>query len=147
MKKSNFWCGLISAVLGAGLILAGFLRETALSSLICGAGGGLLGSGAAQLLRYQKWSRPENAAAYRERLEQEQIDLRDERKTMLRDRSGRYAYLLGMLVCAVSIPVFFVLWKLEILENTRPVVLFLGAYLLFQWIAGILFYRWLAEKY
>ncbi len=147
MKKSNFWLGLISALLGIALFLAGLLWDTALSSLICGTGGGLLGSGTLRLLRYRKWSRPESAAAYRERLEQEQIDMRDERKAMLRDRSGRYAYLLGLLVCCLSILVFSVLGSLEIVENARLTVLFLGAYLLFQWVAGIFFYRRLAEKY
>lgn len=147
MKKSNFWSGLISALLGAVLLLTGLLWDTALSSLLCGAGGGLLGSGVLQLLRYRKWSTPANAAAYQERLEQEQIDLRDERKTMLRDRSGRYAYLLGLLACCLSMLVFSVLGALEIVENARLIVLFLGAYLLFQWVAGVFFYRRLAEKY
>jgi hypothetical protein len=107
----------------------------------------MLGSGAMQLVRYRKWTRPENAEAYRAKLEEEQIDLRDERKAMLRDRSGRYAWLLGMGLCALSIMAFGVLGALEIVENARMVILLLAVYLLVQYGAGVFFYRRLSKKY
>lgn len=147
MKKSNFWSGLIYALLGLAFLLAGLLWETRLSSLSVGFGAGMLSSGLMQLVRYRKWTRPENRETYRERLEQEQIELRDERKTMLRDRSGRYAWLLGMALCGVSIVVFGVLNALELVENARLMVLFLAAYLLVQYGAGVWFYRRLCKKY
>lgn len=147
MKKSNFWSGLVYALLGLALLLAGLLRETRLSSLIVGFGAGMLSSGAVQLVRYRRWTRPENRDAYRERLEAEQIELRDERKAMLRDRAGRYAWLLGMALCALSIVVFGVLGALEIVENARTIILFLGAYFVVQYGAGAYFYRRLEKKY
>ena len=147
MKKSNFWCGLTYALLGLTFLLAGLLWETRLSSLSVGFGAGMLGSGVTQLARYRKWTRPENAETYRERLEEEQIELRDERKAMLRDRSGRYAWLLGMLLCALSILVFGVLGALEIVENSRMMILFLAAYFIVQYGAGVFFYRRLEKKY
>lgn len=147
MKKSNFWCGLIYVFFGLIFLLAGLLWETRLSSLSVGFGAGMLGSGVIQLIRYWKSTRPENADAYRAKLEEEQINLRDERKSMLRDRSGRYAWLLGMLLCVLSILVFSVLGALEIVENARLTILFLAAYLLVQYGAGIYFYRRLEKKY
>lgn len=149
MKKSNLWCALAYALLGLAILLAGLVWETRLSSLMVGFGAGLLGSGAMQLVRYRKWTRPENADTYRERLEQEQIDLRDERKNMLRDRSGRYAYVFGLMLCAVSILTFHLLEALGIVEETaaRLVVLYLAAYLIIQYIAGFTVYRWLSKKY
>lgn len=147
MKKSNFWCGLIYAFLGLAFLLAGLLWETRLSSLSVGFGAGMLSSGIVQLVRYRKWTRPENRETYRERLEQEQIELRDERKTMLRDRSGRYAWFFGMALCAVSIVIFGVLNALDVVENARLMVLFLAAYLLIQYGAGVFFYRRLSRKY
>ena len=147
MKKSNFWCGLAYALLGLVFLLAGLLWETRLSSLSVGFGAGMLSSGVLQLVRYRKWTRPENAEAYRAKLEEEQIDLRDERKAMLRDRSGRYAWLLGMGLCALSIMVFGVLGALEIVENARMVILLLAVYLLVQYGAGVFFYRRLSKKY
>lgn len=147
MKKSNFWSGLVYTLLGLAFLSAGLLWETRLSSLCVGFGAGMLSSGAMQLIRYQKWTRPENREAYRERQEQEQIELRDERKAMLRDRSGRYAWLLGMALCALSIVVFGVLGALEIVENARLIILFLAAYLIVQYGAGVYFYRRLEKKY
>ena len=147
MKKSNFWSGLVYALLGLAFLLAGLMWETRLSSLFVGFGAGMLSSGAVQLVRYRKWTRPENRDAYRERLEAEQIELRDERKAMLRDRAGRYAWLLGMVLCALSIVVFGVLGALEIVENARTIILFLGAYFVVQYGAGVYFYRRLEKKY
>lgn len=147
MKKSNFWSGLVYALLGLAFLLAGLMWETRLSSLCVGFGAGMLSSGAVQLVRYRKWTRPENRDAYRERLEAEQIELRDERKAMLRDRAGRYAWLLGMALCALSIVVFGVLGALEIVENARTIILFLGAYFVVQYGAGVYFYRRLEKKY
>lgn len=147
MKKSNLWSGLAYVLLGLAFLLAGLLWETRLSSLGVGFGAGMLSSGVVQLVRYRKWTRPENREAYRERLEAEQIELRDERKTMLRDRAGRYAWLLGMALCALSIVVFGVLGMLEIVENTRIMVLFLAAYFIVQYGAGVYFYRRLEKKY
>lgn len=147
MKKSNFWSGLVYALLGLAFLLAGLMWETRLSSLCVGFGAGMLSSGAVQLVRYRRWTRPENRDAYRERLEAEQIELRDERKAMLRDRAGRYAWLLGMALCALSIVVFGVLGALEIVENARTIILFLGAYFVVQYGAGAYFYRRLEKKY
>lgn len=147
MKKSNLWSGLTYTLLGLVFLLAGLVWETRLSSLSVGFGAGMLSSGIVQLVRYRKWTRPENREAYQEKLEAEQIDLRDERKTMLRDRAGRYAWLLGMGLCALSIVVFGVLGALEIVENARLMILFLAAYLLVQYGAGVYFYRRLSKKY
>lgn len=147
MKKSNLWSGLAYVLLGLAFLLAGLLWETRLSSLSVGFGAGMLSSGVVQLARYRKWTRPENREAYRERLEAERIELRDERKSMLRDRAGRYAWLLGMVLCALSIVVFGVLGALEIVENARMIILFLGAYFVVQYGAGVYFYRRLEKKY
>lgn len=147
MKKSNFWSGLVYVLLGLVFLLAGLVWETRLSSLCVGFGAGMLGSGIMQLVRYRKWTRPENREAYREKLEEEQIELRDERKTMLRDRSGRYAWLLGMGLCALSIVVFGVLGALEILENARIMVLYLAVSLIVQYGAGAYFYWRLSKRY
>lgn len=149
MKKSNFYSGLISTVLGAALVVLGILRNAQLSGLMCGLGGALLGPGLVQLWKYRKWTRPENAETYRKRLEQEQIDLRDERKNMLRDKAGRYAYVLGLMLSAVSILIFYLLEDLDVVDafTARLIVAYLGAYLLVQYAAGLLIYRRLSAKY
>lgn len=146
MKKSNLWWALGTAAAGVAFFLAGLLWETRLSPVLCGIGGGWFFNGLVQLRRYAKWTRPENAEAYRARLEQEQIDLHDERKEMLRNKSGRYAYLLGLAVCCIAIFLFSILGILGVLEGYRPVILFLGAYVVFQYAAGVVIYRRLERR-
>ena len=103
MKKSNLWVGLTELVLGLAALAAAFLWvEGPLGSLLCGLGGGLLGSGGNLVWKYWKWTRPQNAERYREKLEQEEIDLRDERKKLLRCKAGLYAYQLGLAVCCLA---------------------------------------------
>lgn len=88
-----------------------------------------------------------NKERYEQRLENERIEQHDELKTKIRDRAGRYAYILGLLVISFSILVFGILGALDVIANTRIIVLYLGAYLLFQVIAGIVIFNMLMKKY
>ena len=147
MKKSNLWCGLGFIAGGLACALCALLWETALSSLLCGFAGALIAPGTAQVLRYRKWSRPENAEAYREKLEQEAIELRDERKELLRNKSGRYAYVLGLALCSASILAFSILGALGVVAEHRLIVLFLSGFLMVQLLSGWWFDRLLSRKY
>lgn len=146
MKKSNLWWALGTTAVGVMLFLAGLVWENRLSAILCGIGGGWVFNGLAQLWRYVKWTRPENAQAYRRRIEQEQIDLHDERKEMLRNKSGRYAYVLGLILCCLSVLIFSILHILGALKDGLVFVLFLTGYLIVQYAAGILIYRRLEQK-
>ncbi|MCX4371802.1 MAG: hypothetical protein OSJ58_08200, partial [Dysosmobacter sp.] len=81
--------------------------------------------------------------------EEEQIELRDERKEMLRNKSGHMAYTLGLLAAAVSTSAFSILGKLGIVEESasRLLILFLAGYMVFQILAGWVLYRLLDKKY
>lgn len=65
---------------------------------------------------------------------------------MLRNKSGRYACLLGLFLCCLSILVFSILHILGILENGFVIVLFLTAYLAVQYVAGAVIYRRLDQS-
>lgn len=148
MKKSDLWVGIAMIVVGLACLAAVFLN-TPVSSLFGGLFGAFTVPGVMQIYKYRKYTSPKHAAEYRERLEQEQIDLRDERKEMLRNKSGRYAYLLGLVLTAASILVFFALEMLNVIgESTgRLITIFLGGFLLVQYAAGLVIYRLLARKY
>lgn len=149
MKKRDLWTGVVFVLIGLGCLAAALLWETPLGSLLCGFCGAFAAPGAVQIYKYVKWTNPRNAPVYRERLEQEQIELRDERKSMLRDKSGRYAYVLGLLALAAAILVLYVLQAFEVLgyAEARLMILFLAGYLLFQFFAGIIIYKLLDAKY
>ncbi len=147
MKKSDLWSGVAMILAGTACLAAALICDTALDSLLCGFFGGLAVPGAVQVCRYVRWTRPGNAPRYRERLEQESIDLEDERKEMLHNRAGRSAYLLGMLVTAGAILAFSVLGQLGVVADSLPTVLFLTGYLVLEYAAGIVFYRRLERRY
>ena len=72
MKKSDFWCGVGFVLIGLACGLAALRWDTPLGSLLCGFSFALLAPGVLMIWKYRKWSRPENAAAYQDKLEQEQ---------------------------------------------------------------------------
>jgi len=149
MKKRDLWAGVGLTAAGILCLLAALLWDTPLDSLLCGFFGAFTVPGVTQIGKYVKWSRPKNAPIYQEKLERERIELRDERKSMLRDKAGRYAYILGLLLTAVSIVVFNVLEKLGVIGGAEGglMVLFLAGFLIIQYIAGLLFYRMLEKRY
>ncbi len=147
MKKRDLWSGVGMIAAGIIFLLAALLLETPLDGLFWGFFGAFTGPGVVQILKYAKWTRPENVPVYQELLEQEKINLRDERLSMLRDRSGRYAYVFGLAVLTAAVFVFSILGMLGIIGKAegRLVTLFLAFNLIVQYLAGIVFY-WMLEK-
>ena len=146
MKKSQLINGVIYTVLGLAVLLIAIFTDTEIS-ILYGIGGALTGPGIAMIARYFYWSSPKNRQRYEERLENERIEMNDELKQKLRDRSGRYAYVLGLVTVSLSIFVIGILDSLGLIGNSRPMVLYLGAYLIFQVIAEIVIFNRLLKKY
>ena len=68
-------------------------------------------------------------------------------KSKLRDKSGRYAYAIGLMTVSISIIIFSLLGQLEIIDNSRLIVLYLSGYLVFQIVIGIVIFKQLLKKY
>ena len=68
---------------------------------------------------------------------------------MLRNRSGRYAYILGLMLTAVSIVIVSILGKMEVIgeEAAQLLTICLAIFLIVQYIAGLVIYRLLSRKY
>ncbi len=149
MKKSYLWSGLGMIAGGILFLLAALLLDTPLDSLFCGFFGAFTGPGVMQVYKYVRWTKLETPDSYQRHLEEEQIELRDERKSMLRDRSGRYAYILGLLAVALALLVFSVLDAFGVVEEDTAslMILFLAGYAVFQLVAGWVIYRWLEKRY
>ena len=88
-KKFGFlWLGIGAALFLAGLLLG----ETEYGSYISGFGGGLMGVGAARLLRVRRLSRdPEKAADY-------EASLRDERTAYVANKARSMAFFISIYV-------------------------------------------------
>jgi len=147
MKKSRLITGGLYALFGVACLVIALLTETKLDGMLWGFVGAGIGPGIMMMGQYLYWSAPKNKERYEERLENERIEMHDELKTKVRDKAGRYAFLLGLLATCIAILVFGILGALEIIENTRVILLYLGGYLLFQEFAGIIIFRKLMEKY
>lgn len=147
MKKGNLLTGIFYVLFGAACLTAALLMESKVEGILWGlAGAGIL-PGIMMICKYFYWSSPKNKARYEERLENERIEQHDELKTKIRDKAGRYTYSLGLMVVSFSILVFGVLGTLGIVESTRMIILYLGGYLLFQVIAGMIIFNKLMKKY
>lgn len=85
--------GILWLSIGVALFLAGLLLgETEYGSYISGFGGGLMGVGAARLLRVRRLSRdPEKAADY-------EASLRDERTAYVANKARSMAFFISIYV-------------------------------------------------
>lgn len=147
MKKSNLMVGIVYILVGvACLVLALFFNINLNDLLFWFAGAGII-PGLIMVVQYFYWTFPKNKARYAERLENQNIELQDERKQKLRDKSGRYAYILGLAVISLSIVIISILGPLELISNYRFMVIFLYIYFIFQLIIGIIIFNYLNNKY
>ena len=147
MKKSNLIVGILYLIAGIACLLAALFTESKLNSLLFGFSGAGIGPGLLMICKYFYWTSPKNRGRYQERLENERIELHDELKEKVRDKSGRYAYVLGLFVISISMVVFSVLGALEIIDHSRMIVLYLGGYMIFQIVAGIVIFNRIIKKY
>jgi len=146
MKKNNLYIGLIYMVIGATCLVFALNIESSLGSILCGfAGAGLIG-GLSLIWKYYYWASPKRKEIYEAKLEEEQINLKDELKESLRNRSGRIAYIITFLVISLSIVTFSIIGSLGFLD-TKLLVLYLSILWIFMYIVGIIAFRILMKKY
>lgn len=66
---------------------------------------------------------------------------------MLRDKSGRYAYIIGLIVLSASTVIFSVMGLLSKVENYTLITSYLAGFAIFQYVIGILIFNHLNKKY
>lgn len=147
MKKSNLFVGIGYVIFGITCLAVALLTDFRLEPILCGLAGGGIGPGCMMLYRYFYWTSPKHEKEYQEKWEKEQIELHDELKEKLRDKAGRYAYVLGLVIAAVFSFVFVVLGSLQIVEHGTMIATCLVGFVIFQYAAGIVIFRHLLKKY
>lgn len=135
MKKSNLITGILYVLFGVVCLIVALLIETKLEGILWGFAGAGIFPGIMMICKYFYWSSPKNKEQYEERLENDRIEQHDELKTKIRDRAGRYAYGIGLVVICFSILVFSILGALEVIDNARMIILYLSGYLR-RWTKG-----------
>ncbi|MBO5667281.1 MAG: hypothetical protein J6S45_07525 [Firmicutes bacterium] len=121
--------------------------DVKLDGLLAGLGGGFAGPGIVRILRYRHWNKPEHREEYRERMEMEQINLHDELNVKLRDRAGKYAYFLNLIVSCAGILILRAIDDMEILTVDSWIFKCLAGYLVFQAVSYFVIFYKLLDKY
>lgn len=145
MKRSNMIYVLIYVILsGISLYIAIIFDANKMSGVFYGLTGALGVGGIVSIAQYFYWKR--HNEKYEEKLEIERIEQQDELKQKLRDKSGRYAYLFGMFITALSIMAYSLLGVLDIMD-TEYIVIYLSIYLISQLFIGKIVFNHLLRKY
>ena len=145
MKRSNMIYGLIYVILsGISLYIAITFDANKMSGVFYGLTDAFVAGGIVNIAQYFYWKR--HNEKYEEKLEIERIEQQDELKQKLRDKSGRYAYLFGMFITALSIMAYSLLGVLDIMD-TEYIVIYLSIYLISQLFIGKIVFNHLLRKY
>ena len=151
MKKSNLLAGSLYTLVGVVFLISAIYITIHTDSKLGGIFFGLASAGIAigigTICQYFYWSSPKNRERYREKQTEIEIEQRDELKKKLRDKSGRYAYVLGIYTICISMLVFSILGALDIVKESVLIVVFLSGYLWFQIVIGIVIFNHLLKKY
>ena len=137
-------CLLLCRYYELGYCLNDRISTRAFTVGITGAG---IAPGVLLIAKYFYWTNPARRVDYEARLKNEAIQLNDERKIMLRDKSGRLAYIAMMLLQLVLTFVFSILSILEYFYPfSKYACIGLSILLIIQYVFGIVAYRRLSKS-
>lgn len=98
MRKNDKIALTLFSVFGIILVVIGLrIDMNYYSSLIFAMGVAMTFNSIMQFLRFWHNTRPQNIEAYKEKQRQQSINLKDERKIQLRNRSGYITWLINMI--------------------------------------------------
>ena len=141
------YTGIAYAAFGIACFMLAILSEWKAESLLWGFGSAGTGSGMMMLWKYFHWTNPKNREEYEKRLQKERIELRDERKTMLRDKSGRITYIFMLLLYCLLIMAFGVCASLGwFMPFARYAISGLGVLRIIRYLFGIAAFRYLSKR-
>lgn len=147
MKKIKLIIGIIFLGISVLTLFFAVNITTTLGSSVFGLSGAFFGFGAKAIYDYFYWSKPERSKEYEEKIEEIEILSHDERLIRLREKSGRYSYLAGLIVSTISIWVFMILEWLGIMKYNKILFIYLGGFIIFQLVIGIVIFNYLNKKY
>lgn len=141
MKKSDTIVLAIYVVIGIALVIIGVtIQVDYYSSIIFTMGFALSFSSIFQFVRYYYNTRPENVEAYRKKVRQQEINLKDERKVQLRNRSGYISWVITMVACFIG------LFIAVLFRAGTVIVCILAGVAVAEYILATIIYRYLCKK-
>lgn len=148
MKKSMLYAGIGYLIFGAMCIIIAAITEFRIEGMLWGFGGAGLGPGLVMIWKYAHWTKPENKDEYENMLKQEKIEMSDERKVMIRDKSGGLTYRFMLIVYCVLIMIMsflYVIWPEQ--EFYKYAVFGLIGLLAVQYIISAVIFNKINKKY
>ena len=129
-------------ILASLLFICGIAFITILpnGSIIFGMGCGFIGGAIVNFYKYVYMLNPKNKIQYEEHLKNEKINLNDERKIMLREKSGRITYVI-MFVVLIILNIVFTFIGIE-----KWIILTLWGVIAFKYICGVAVFYYLAKR-
>ena len=145
MNKQTLYSGIGYAIVGLIFAILGIVRD---SSVLFGFAGGLGVPGLMMIYRYFQMTNPQKQAHYQQIATHQRIESDDERRIMLRDRSGRLTYLVGLFAISAVVIGGALLGEFDVIEKTisQSIVLVSSIFLLSQVVIGTMIYRYLDNK-
>ncbi len=141
MKKDMLYSGLGFVALGIVFLILYIITDgEGITSNFAGFAGGFAGPGVLMIYKYFHWSKPENKAAYEEKLKNEKINAKDERKVMLRRISGHVMYTITIIMLALSV------FVLSLIGVDKWVLLLIAVLLILEITGGQIIYRYYDKK-
>ena len=147
MKKHNLIVSILYMVWGFGNLLLALYTDTKLDGIFAGMAGAGIVPGLMMLYQYFYWKSPKHAQEYQQRMENERIERRDELKEKVRGWTARYVYSMEIIVTALAMITFTILGSLDVAMDYTAFVLYLGFFLAFQCVAGVVVFNRLMKKY
>lgn len=131
----------IYIIFGIALIIMGAtIQIDYYSSLMFAMGVALAGNSIMQFVRYYYNTRPENVELYHEKMRQQTIDLKDERKVLLRNRAGYITWAVTMVV------LFWIIFIAVLFRADILIVYVLVGTIAVQFILATMIYKYLCSK-
>lgn len=146
MKKNMLYVGIVYFICGILLVLLATFTEFSFEAFIWGLSGAALGPGVCMIFQYMYWSKPEKAVEYEEKIKNQRIEMNDERRIMLRDKSGRITNQIMSYVFVILIFIVSILSVFSVVVISNWVLVVLGLLILFQFICGVVVYNKLDKK-
>lgn len=130
-------------LVGIGIAIASILLlNSSLMGIALGLSGGMIGSALVFSMKSRKT--PEQLRADEKRLDHIR---KDERKIMLRDKSGRYAYIIGMVGLLLITTAFFVLRNLGVDFSVDTMISVYSAFVIVEYVLGMVIFGYLEKRY
>lgn len=138
-KDKVFW--MIYILAGIVIMIIGInLKAEYYSTLLFALGFAFAFNGALQLIRSWYHMRPENREKYQEKLHQQQINIKDERKIQLRHHAGYIAWAATMILCFVGA------FVMSLFQGYTVLVTVLFGLAVAEYAAAAVIYKYLCRR-